>query len=92
MPIPTFIHDISWSDLPGKVQHQAVRHLLDTVGVAIAGRQTDLSRIIYDFAATAFGGKGARLWLDGRSVSPPGAALAHGMTIEYMFSVQRRTL
>lgn len=30
----------------------------------------------------AFGGHGARLWLDGREVSPPGAALANGMTID----------
>ncbi len=82
MFIHSFIHELSWSDLPDKVQHQAVRCLLDTVGTAVAGRQTDCSRIIYDFAAAAFGEKGARLWLDGRSVSPPGAALAHGMTID----------
>lgn len=68
--------------MPEAVRHQAVRCLLDTLGTAVAGRQTDCSRIIYDFAAAAFGGRGARLWLDGRSVSPPGAALAHGMTID----------
>lgn len=41
-----------------------------------------LSRIIYDFAAEVYGGQGAYLWLDGREVSPVGAALAHGMTID----------
>ncbi len=80
--ISSFIHEKKWNEFPQSVQHQAVRCLLDTVGTVIAGRQTELSRIIYDFAAAAFGGSGARLWLDGRSVSPPGAALAHGMTID----------
>jgi len=41
-----------------------------------------LSQIIHDFAASTFGGQGAQLWLDGREVSPPGAALANGMTID----------
>ncbi|MFQ5421613.1 MAG: MmgE/PrpD family protein [Anaerolineae bacterium] len=82
MAIISFIHETDWADLPAEVQHQAARCLLDTVGTAIAGRQTDCSRIIYDFAATAFCGNEARLWLDGRAVSSPGAALAHGMTID----------
>jgi 2-methylcitrate dehydratase PrpD len=41
-----------------------------------------LSHIIHDFAAAIFAGQGAQLWLDGRHVSPPGAALANGMTID----------
>ena len=51
-------------------------------GTAIGGRQTELARIIYDFAATAYGGEGTKLWFDGRDVSLPGAALAHGMMID----------
>jgi 2-methylcitrate dehydratase PrpD len=82
LSLHAFIHDLGWSDLPEMVRHQATRCLLDTVGTAIAGHQTDLSRIIHDFAASAFGGDGAQLWLDGRSVSAPGAALANGMTID----------
>ena len=82
MPVYSFIHELHWPDLPAAVQHQAVRCLLDTVGTVVAGRQTDCSRIIYEFAAAAFGGEGARLWLDGRSVSLSGAALAHSMTID----------
>lgn len=80
--VSSFIHETSWNNLPESVQHQAVRCLLDTVAAAVAGRQTDCSRIIYDFAAAAFGGEKARMWLDGRFVSPAGAALAHGMTID----------
>jgi 2-methylcitrate dehydratase PrpD len=64
------------------VQAQVVRCLLDTLGVALAGRATELSRIVHDFAAEVFAGRRARLWQDGREVSPPGAALANGLTID----------
>ena len=77
-----FIHDLRWEDLPTAVQHQAKRCLLDTIGVAIGGRQTEVSHIIYNHAARVFAGGGSVLWFDGRTVSPPGAALALGMTID----------
>jgi len=77
-----FIHETTWTDLPQDVRHQARRCLLDTLGAGISGRATELSRIVYEFAAAAFGGQGAQLWLDGREVSAPGAALANGMTID----------
>lgn len=77
-----FIHETTWEDLPQDVRHQARRCLLDILGAGIGGRATALSRIIHDFAAAVFAGEGAQLWLDGRRVSPPGAALANGMTID----------
>ncbi|MBA2519867.1 MAG: MmgE/PrpD family protein [Chloroflexia bacterium] len=77
-----FIHQTRWHDLPERVRHQARRCLLDTLGAGIGGRRTELSRIVNDFAATTHGGRGATLWLDGRPVSPPGAALANGMTVD----------
>ena len=80
--INKFIHQTRWTDVPPDVLHQARRCLLDTLGTAISARQTDLSRIIHDFAAVAFGGDGAQLWQDGRFVSAPGAVLANGMTID----------
>jgi 2-methylcitrate dehydratase PrpD len=82
MGVIEFIHDVKWPNLPEAVRLQARRCLLDTLGAAIGGSRTKLSKIIRDFAAFAFGGKGAWLWLDGREVSPPGAALANGMTID----------
>lgn len=82
MPVLDFIHDLGWNDLPAGVQRQATRCLLDIAGVAIAGRSTELSRIIHNITAANFAGRGAYLWLDGREVSPPGAALANGMTID----------
>jgi len=82
MRILEFIHQTRWDDLPDHVRNQARRCLLDTVGAGIGGSRTELSPIINDFAAAAHGGDGATLWLDGRTVSPPGAALANGMTID----------
>jgi len=82
MSVSAFIHELGWDDIPAHVQLHARRCLLDTFGAAVGGRQTDLSRIIHDYAATVYQGQGALLWLDGREVSPPGAALANGMTID----------
>lgn len=77
-----FIHETNRHELPSDVRSQARRCLLDTLGAGISGRATGLSQFVYGFAASAFAGQGAQLWLDGREVSPPGAALADGMTID----------
>ncbi len=77
-----FIHDTEFFDLPEHIVHQAVRCLADTLGVAVGGSQTTLSQIIRGHAVRQFGGDGARLWWDGRMVSPAGAALANGMSID----------
>ncbi|GAB4441579.1 MAG: MmgE/PrpD family protein [Anaerolineae bacterium] len=82
MPLIDFIHRTTWRDLPPDVQNQARRCLLDTLGAAISGRGTRLSAIVHQAAVAMFGGQGALLWLDGRELSPPGAALANGMTID----------
>ena len=84
MPVDviSFIHETRWNDLPEDVRRQARRCLLDTLGAGVSASRTKLSKIIHDFSAVSFGGRGAYLWLDGREVSPAGAALANGMTID----------
>lgn len=79
-----FIHGLSFAQLPPEVVHQARRCLLDLVGVAISGRQTELSRIAHDFAVDHLGAgrKGARLLFDGRRASASGAAFAGATTID----------
>jgi len=77
-----FIHDLTWDALPTRVQKQARRCLVDTIGVALSGRQTELSRIISSHVREVYAGQGSRLWLDGREVSKPGAALANGTSID----------
>lgn len=84
MNLFSFIHHTQFEDLPESVVRQGERCLLDLIGVAAAGTLTELSRIICDHAAGHFGSshKGARMLFDGRRVSPIGAVLAGGMTID----------
>lgn len=77
-----FILETCFEDLPKDVVRDAIRALIDTLGVAAAASQTQLSRIIHAHAASQFGGGRATLWQDGRKVSPAGAALANGMSID----------
>ena len=79
-----FLHELCYEDLPDEVRIFARRWLLDLIGVAAGGVGFDLSRIIRNHAADHFGpGRhSARMLFDGRRVSPAGAALAGGMTID----------
>jgi 2-methylcitrate dehydratase PrpD len=85
-PLLSFLKETRLSDLPAPVVAMARRCLLDLVGVAAAGSRTKLSRIVRDFAAAQMGaGAGmpsARLLLDGRRVSPAGAAYAGASLID----------
>ncbi len=85
MPVHEFIHRLNWEKVPVDVQNQARRCLLDTLGAAMAGRLTELSQIIHEYAAAVHPGAGAEsvsLWQDGRKVTAPGAALANATTID----------
>ncbi len=79
-----FIQDLEASHIPATARHHATRALIDTLGVAAAATQTDNSRILRDFASTAFGatGKAAKLMFDGRAVSLPGAGFANSGSID----------
>lgn len=83
-PAVEFALGLSYNDIPEDVRSVARRCLLDLTGVAIAGSRTPLSKIVRDHAASHFGASNlsASLFLDGRQVSPVGAALAGGMTID----------
>lgn len=84
MQLIDFIHGLRWRDVPPPVQDRTRDFLVDLLGVAAGGIGTRLSRIIRDHAADQFaaGSAPARMILDGRPVSPAGAALAGGMTID----------
>lgn len=80
-----FILELTFEQLPEPIVDAAIRALTDTLGVAIAGSTTRLSSIIHDHAAEHFAAGSnlpASLWCDGRKISPAGAALANGMTID----------
>ncbi|MCZ8153608.1 MAG: MmgE/PrpD family protein [Rhodobacteraceae bacterium] len=84
MQLIDFLHGLRWQDVPGPVQERTRDFLIDLLGVATGGVGTRLSRIIRHHAADQFapGSNPARMLLDGRAVSPAGAALAGGMTID----------
>ncbi|MFM0221708.1 MmgE/PrpD family protein [Paraburkholderia dipogonis] len=79
-----FIHGLTFGDLPKDVVEQGRLCLLDLLGVALAGRQTALSRIASDHAVDFFaaGRLRSRILFDGRVASPIGAGLAGAMTID----------
>ena len=79
-----FLHECDISRIPEPMIALGRRWLLDLIGVAAGGSPTALSRIIRDHAAEQFapGRAGASMLFDGREVSPAGAALAGGMTID----------
>ena len=84
LDINAFIHELDWAGVPTAVQDQTRLCLLDLLGVAASGINTDLSNIIRQHAWNQFGSgeSSARMLFDGRRVSPIGAALAGGMTID----------
>lgn len=84
MPLIEFLHGLRWQDVPAPVQDRTRDFLVDLLGVTTGGIGTLVSRIIRDHAASQFGAgtAAARMILDGRRVSPAGATLAGGMTID----------
>lgn len=79
-----FLHDLTFDDIPQDALDWAEICLKDLICVAAAGSETSLSALIRDHVASQFGAgdAGARMLFDGRRVSPAGAALAGGMTID----------
>jgi 2-methylcitrate dehydratase PrpD len=79
-----WLHKTRIDDMPDHVVNFGKRCLLDLIGVAAAGRTTMLSGIIHEHVVTHFGAGriSAPIMFDGRRVSPGGAALAGGMTID----------
>jgi 2-methylcitrate dehydratase PrpD len=73
-----FILQATWANLPGEVQHQARRCLLDALAALIAGTDTPVARLMADFAVEQHAGDEATLLVDGRRVSLVGATLANG--------------
>ena len=83
--VAAFIHQLRFDAVPAEVQRQTRRCLLDTLGVALAGTQLPIAGIVRRFVARhlAVGeDRGARLILDGRRVSVPGAAMAGAAIID----------
>jgi 2-methylcitrate dehydratase PrpD len=82
--VANFVHGTTFAALPRDVVVQAVRCLLDLIGVAAAGSTTRLSALAraYAIAELRGGAYESRLLFDGRRASSAGAAFAGATTID----------
>ena len=81
----TFSANLSYPDLPDTVLAVLRRSFLDTMGVAAVGSTTPMSAIARKGALALFGrgaAGSARMLMDGRAVSPAGAAMAGAFTVD----------
>ncbi|MGV8988342.1 MAG: MmgE/PrpD family protein [Cypionkella sp.] len=80
-----FSRKLTYSDLPEGLLTVLRRSFTDTIGVAAVGSTTQMSQIARRGAVALFGvgsAGGARILMDGRKVSPAGAAMAGAFTID----------
>lgn len=73
-----FILETDWARLPGDVQDQAKRCLLDTLGAMLAGHQTPVAKLMHTFALDQFRGNEATILVRGDKTAASGAALVNG--------------
>ena len=80
-----FAANLRYDNLPEAVLWTLRRSFVDTIGVAAVGVTTELSGIVRRVAPMIFGAGSsgsARILMDGRSVSPVGAAMAGAFTVD----------
>ena len=80
-----FVATLAPDDLPEALLRLLRRSFLDTMGVAAIGSTTEMSDIARRGALALFGigiAGASRMLLDGRAVSPAGAAMAGAFTID----------
>jgi len=79
-----FTMNLRWEDVPQEVQNRTRNLFLDLIGVLVVATKTPVSRICCDIALEHFAAgpnSSARLPLDGRAVSPTGAAFFMGKAL-----------
>lgn len=79
--INDFIHQLSFDDLPEHIVQQAQICLLDLLGVAVAGHETRLAKIMLDFVQSQYPGDVPLLFSE-KTSSASGAALFGAMLID----------
>lgn len=76
--------DLRYEDLPPEVIHQAKRMIVDTLGCALGGYDSEPSRIALDHAATVTSTQPATVLCTGLQTSPDLAVFANGVMIRYL--------
>jgi 2-methylcitrate dehydratase PrpD len=74
-----FITTANYAGLPGEVNDQAKRCLLDVLGATLAGAATPVGRIVSAFAAQGYRGEEATILLADSQASLAGATLANAV-------------
>lgn len=85
LDMATFAASLSYEKLPDPLLVILRRSFLDTIGVAAIGSTTELSTLARKGALALFGvgtAGGARMLMDGRNVSPAGAAMAGAFMVD----------
>ncbi|MFC6340115.1 MmgE/PrpD family protein [Pseudomonas sp. CCM 7891] len=84
MQLYSFVQNFNYSDAPLHTRELVQTCLLDIIGVAAGSRNNRTSVILKDFADTHYPANtlSSRLWFDGRTVHPLGAAYAGGFCID----------
>ncbi len=80
-----FATTLAYEDLPGSLLAVLRRSFADTLGVAAIGSTTEMSHLARQGALAVFGAGGAgpaRMLMDGRVVSPAGAAMAGAFMVD----------
>ena len=84
--LENFIFNTRFQELPPSVQAIIKRSVLDTIGVAAVGSQSEMSRItsahVKQFWHAASSAPSSRLLFDGTPLSPMGAAMAGAFMID----------
>jgi 2-methylcitrate dehydratase len=75
---------LRYEDLPPAVVHQAKRMIVDTIGCALGGYDSEPSRIAQEYAATVTSTQPATVLCTGRQTSPELAVFANGVMIRYL--------
>jgi len=85
LSMSTFAKNLTYDDLPEPLLKILRRSFLDTMGVAAIGSTTELSDLARKGALAVFGtgtAGGARILMDGRTLSPAGAAMAGAFMVD----------
>lgn len=85
LPFDTFSADLTYQDLPPDLLWVLRRSFTDIMGVAAVASRTEMADFARRGAVALYGVGGAgaaRIIMDGRSVSPAGAAMAGAFTID----------
>lgn len=84
-PAIAFGRGLDYASIPAPVRHQAVRCLVDLLGVAAAGSTTRMAAHARAVAVSQFGalpGQGARMFFADGTASATGAAMAHSAAMD----------